>query len=277
MLITKANGKTEEFNSNKLRTSLKRAGAHKDEVDKIVTEIERTILDEDKTQVIYRKAFEMLRRSKQPVAAKYSLRRALFGLGPTGFPFEDFLARLFEAEGYKTKVRLELKGKCALHEIDVAAYSKKETFIAEAKFHMRPGIKSDLQVAMYSYARFLDLRATAVCREDKCGVDDMYIITNTKFTKTARDYAKCVGIKLLSWNYPHNNNLQKRIEKAGVYPVTALTTLPNNQKRVLLESGIILCKELLANPKALKSAGVKPERAVKILDEASQLCATGKK
>lgn len=53
-----------------------------------------------------------------------------------------------------------IQGKCAEHEIDIAAFKDDHSFIGEAKFHARPGIKSDLQVAMYSYARLLDLKET---------------------------------------------------------------------------------------------------------------------
>lgn len=55
------------------------------------------------TQEIYRHAFSLLRQHQTPAAARYSLRRALFGLGPTGFPFEVFLGRLFESDGYTVK------------------------------------------------------------------------------------------------------------------------------------------------------------------------------
>ncbi len=276
MLVTKADKTTEEFKPNKLRTSLKKAGAKKREVEKIVAFIEESLTDGVHTQTIYRKAFEMLRSSEQPVAAKYSLRRALFGLGPTGFPFEDFLAKLFEMNGYTTRTRIEIRGKCALHEIDVAAYTPEHSFIAEAKFHSRPGIKSDLQVAMYSYARFLDLKSHPICKKDICGVDELHIITNTKFTKAAIDYAKCVGIKLLSWNYPEDDTLQNKIEKTGVYPITALTKLSNSYKTTLLESGIILCKDILAKPQILRRNGIKQNKVDAILEEATILCGNNK-
>ena len=207
MYITKADGTRELFNQKKLEISLKRAGAKPSEVQSIVREIESILVDGMETQKIYKRAFELLRESEQPVAAKYSLRRAVLNLGPTGFPFEDFLARIFEAEGYTTKRRLLLKGKCATHEIDLATYSPTHTFVAEAKFHARPGIKSDLQVAMYSYARLLDLQSKQVCKDDVCGIVSLYVITNTKFTTAAIKYATCAGITLIDWDYPkHHHN-----------------------------------------------------------------------
>ena len=166
--IQKADGSREYFKVEKLRRSLRRAGAQPDEINQIVAQITLTLRDGIKTQEIYRYAFELLRDSDSPIAARYSLRRALFNLGPTGFPFEKFLARLFASDGYNTRTGINLQGKCAQHEIDVAAYKEDHSFIAEAKFHARPGIKSDLQVAMYSYARLMDLKERKICDEDIC-------------------------------------------------------------------------------------------------------------
>jgi ATP cone domain len=200
--ITKADGSTEYFKVEKLRRSLRRSGATPAEVNEIVAQIMQEVYDGMPTQEIYRRAFSLLRQREAPIAARYSLRRALFGLGPTGFPFERFLDRLFTKEGYSVETGIILRGKCASHEIDVAAYNQSHSFVGEAKFHARPGIKTDLQVAMYSYARLLDLKGASICQADVCGVTEFWLITNTKFTSAALDYANCVGIKLLSWDYP---------------------------------------------------------------------------
>lgn len=267
MRITKADGTTEEFKPAKLISSLRRAGAKPQEIARIVEAVERSLKDGMKTQMIYQKAFQLLRESNDPVAAKYSLRRAVFGLGPTGFPFEDFLGKIFEAEGYKTKRRLTLRGKCAVHEIDLAAYSPDHSFVAEAKFHARPGVKSDLQVAMYSYARWLDLESARVCEEDTCGIISLSLITNTKFTSAAIKYAECVGINLLSWDYPKEDSLQKKIERYKVYPITVLSRLSSGQKQTLLASGAILCRDLVLRPNLMRRIGISEQKMAGILHE----------
>lgn len=272
MRITKADGEVEEFKAQKLIASLKKAGAQQNEINRIVGIIESSLRDGMKTHHIYQKAFELLRDSAEPVAAKYSLRRAVFGLGPTGFPFEDFLGKLFEAEGYKTKRRLLLRGKCATHEIDLAAYSPAHSFIAEAKFHMHPGVKSDLQVAMYSYARFLDLESARICKADVCGIISLSVITNTKFTKAAIDYAKCTGIGLLSWDYPRNESLHDKIQNLGIYPITVLTRLGSGHKQKLLDQGFILCSDIVHKPQILQNVGLTGRKADAVLAEVSSLC-----
>jgi hypothetical protein len=272
MIITKADGGSEEFKSQKLADSLRKAGARPEQIAYILQEVELSLQDGMKTQMIYQKAFQLLRESDDPIAAKYSLRRAVFNLGPTGFPFEDFLGKIFEAEGYTTKRRLTLRGKCAIHEIDLAAYSPDHTFIAEAKFHARPGIKSDLQVAMYSYARYLDLASVRVSKQDPRGVISLSIITNTKFTEAAVKYAQCSGIKLLSWDYPKRDSLHDKIERLGTYPITVLTHLSSGQKQYLLQHGIILCSDITKNPSILHELGLPKSRFNAVLNEASALC-----
>lgn len=270
--VTKADGSGEKFEVSKLRRSLKRAGASNSEINSIVLEIQSTLFNGITTQAIYRKAFELLRTSTSPLAARYSLRRALFGLGPSGFPFEDFLAKLFQAEGYKTKTRITLRGKCATHELDVAAYNETDSFVVEAKFHASPGVKSDLQVALYTYARLLDLKDQKICQADICGVKKLVLVTNTKFTSSAEKYAECVGLSLLSWSYPKGNNLQDRIERAGIFPITALATLSQKDKTALMKTGTILCTEILKKPQVLSSVGISTKKIDTVLSEARQLC-----
>ncbi len=272
VLVTKADGTQEAFKKQKLRNSLRRAGATKEEIATVISSVEAELYDGMKTQAIYRRAFELLRKNEDPAAARYSMRRALFNLGPTGFPFEDFLAKLFQAEGYTTQTRVNLKGKCATHELDVAAYKQTDSFVVEAKFHSRPGVKSDLQVALYSYARLLDLKEQRICSDDVCGITDLLLVTNTKFTSTAVSYAECAGLSLLSWSYPKGNSLHDRIERSGIYPVTALPALNQSQKRYLLENGVILCRELIQKPQLLKELGLSSKKVNTVLTQARQLC-----
>jgi hypothetical protein len=275
VLVMKADGTTEVFAVEKLKRSLRRAGATDQEVSEILNHLEPILYDGIRTQEIYSHAFTLLNQHATPAAARYSLRRALFGLGPTGFPFEDFMARLFEAEGYQTKTRLFVMGNCVEHELDVAGFTDTHSFVAEAKFHARPGIKSDLQVVMYSYARKLDLVGKKSCDADHCGIDDFLIITNTKFTATAERYAECVGLSLLSWDYQKHNNLHDRIQRAGIYPITVLSSLQPAHKRALLERGVIICADLLEKPHLLRHAHLSPRKIEAVLSEARQLCAGG--
>lgn len=265
--VLKADGTSEFFKVEKLRRSLRRAGASSSEIYDIIGRIEHRLYNGMRTQEIYRLAFDMLREAGAPAATRYSLRRALLGLGPTGFPFERYLARLFASEGYTTDTGIVLEGHCAPHEIDVSAYRTDHSFVAEAKFHARPGVKTDLQVAMYSYARLLDLRDQRICQADICGIKEFWLITNTKFTTTAEKYGTCVGITMLSWDYPRKNNLHDRIQRAGVYPITVLQTLSRQQIAHLIERDIIVCSDLIAKPHTLRSLHLTEDKYQSVLTE----------
>jgi hypothetical protein len=269
--VTKADGGIEFFKVEKLRRSLRRAGAAPEEVTHITGDIESRLYTGIKTQEIYRAAFELLRKSELGAAARYSLRRALFGLGPTGFPFERYLGRLFAAEGYTTQTGIIIEGKCAPHEIDVAAYKADHSFVAEAKFHARPGIKTDLQVAMYSYARLLDLQSARICSDDICGIREFWLITNTKFTSTAEKYGACVGLTMLSWDYPRRNNLHDMIQRLGVYPITVLHSISAAQIATLIGRDIILCQDLLARPQTLRHLHLTVAKTEAVLAEAADI------
>ncbi len=270
--IIKADGSVEYFKVEKLRRSLRRAGATPEEINSIVAQISEEVYDGIKTQEIYRRAFSFLKGSKFSVAARYSLRRALFNLGPTGFPFEKFLGRLFTLDGYKTRTGITVQGHCAPHEIDIAAYHGTHSFVGEAKFHSRPGVKTDLQVAMYSYARLLDMKGSSICEDSICGIEEFWLITNTKFTTTAEKYGECVGLKMLSWDYPRRDNLHDRIQRAGIYPITVLQDLSVSQISTLIEYDIIICSDLVENPSVLRHLHLTEKKREALIQEAKDVC-----
>ena len=271
-MIRKIDGALEHFDHRKLIHSLRRSGADERIVRDIAAHVETHITDGMSTDDIYRHARMLLKGTHKTAAVKYSLRRALFSLGPTGFPFEDFLGALFASQGYETKTGVVLKGRCVEHEVDLIAYKKDHCLIAEAKFHSYPAMKSDLHVALYCKARFDDLQGIKHSQHQSCEVLDSYIITNTKFTHVATQYATCVGIKLLSWNYPKEKTLQDHIEAAGIYPITALTTLSVHAKRQLIEHGVILCKDMEKKRDVLRSLGFTAQKIETVIEESVNIC-----
>jgi hypothetical protein len=100
----------------------------------------------------------------------------------------------------------------------------------------------------------------------------VWIVTNTRFSADAIDYAQCNDIKLLSWNYPKDNGLKVRLSKHGFYPITVLTLLTKHEKQELLKQSVILCSELLQNHYVLNKIGVHEKRKKKILLEIKELC-----
>ncbi len=272
--IVKADGTIEPFDGAKLQNSLERAGATERVAERIRHTIEISISPMAESTEIYKRAFQMLRHDNRPSAARYSLRRALFEFGPSGHPFEDFVAELFRAEGWEVSDRQMIQGKCVSHEVDIYAQRNGECLAGELKYHNNPGYKTDVKVALYVKARLDDIwAATPPGENTKPHVDHGFLITNTKFTRDAIQFATCSGINLLGWSYPHEGNLYDRIVAAGLYPITALTLIKKAEKRLLIDKGIVTCAGIRENRDALRELGIPPERIGAILAEAGTLCA----
>jgi len=266
--IVKATGEREEFNPQKLRDSLLRAQAGAETADKIVNQIENELKDGSSTKDIYHHAFALLGKEESPAAARYSLRRAIMELGPTGFPFEQFVAEIFRTKGFETMTDFIAKGECADHEIDIVAWNKEKLIFVEAKFHNELGIKSDLKIALYIKARWEDLENQEFdFGGNKHKLDEGWLITNTKFSESAIKYAKCRNMKLVGWNYPEKGNLQDLIEEAHLHPITCLNSSTPSDEKLLMEAGIVLCKQARDNPDILKQAGLSDEKISKMLAE----------
>lgn len=263
--IIKATGQKEEFNREKLMQSIARAGVDKDLREQVAAHVESKLYEDIPTSEIYHHISEFLQSTDHPYEkAKYSLKQAIMALGPTGYPFEDYVADVLKSQGYETAVRQQLKGKCVTHEVDVVAKKDNETIMVEAKFHNDPGIHTQVHVSLYTKARFDDLK-------DIHHFSSGWLITNTKATPDAIAYAECSGIKIISWSYPEKGSLRELIEKADLHPITSLTTLTEAQKQQLLTAHIVLCKDLTQNPANLDSLGLSPDKKQKVLDESAFL------
>lgn len=267
--ITKSDGTKELFEEEKLVNSLKRVGAAPDIIQDVVDEVEREIREGMTTADIYRRAFVLLHKHSMPTAVKYSVRRAMLELGPDGFPFEKFVARIFKMWGYESATDQTVMGSCVDHEIDVVAWKGDALAMVEAKYHNEFGMKSDLKVALYVKARFDDL---AGAEFDYGGVKrrltERWLATNTKFTDKAIMYGECYGLKLLGWNYPVHGNLHEIIEQNGLHPISCLTSLTREQKKDLVGRNALVCIDLVGNPAILNEIGVKGPAAEKVLTEA---------
>lgn len=267
--ITKADGTTEHFEPSKLEASLERAGASPNIQQRILRRVTRDIREDMTTEEIYRHAFDLLRQDEQPaVAARYSLKRAIFELGPSGFPFERFLSEVLKAHGWSTQTGVGMTGRCAPHEVDVLAEKHGRRIGIEAKFHNNPGTITDLKDALYVHARYEDLKHPRIGEP----IHEGWLITNTRFSHNAVRYGRCVGLGLIGWDYPKGRGLDVLIERAGVHPLTCLTTLSEGEKRRLLENNIVLCKTVKTGKHLLVEHGVSPRKIPDVLQEATQLC-----
>lgn len=269
--IIKYGGEKEPFDKRKLEYSLVKAGASSASVSKILEHVENELKEEMTTSQIYSHAFFLLRKLERPASLKYSLKRAIMELGPTGFPFEAYVAEIFRSRGFEALVGEHVQGKCVVHEVDVVAYNDKKLIMSEIKFHNEPGLSCDLKVALYVKARFDDLRGVEFDYGKPRTLDEGWLITNTKFTSTALEYGMCNGIHMIGWNFPEKGNLQDMIEDGDLHPITCLKSISARQAKSLVEQKIVLCKDLAGKDNVLRSIGLNDDDIKDVMQEISLL------
>lgn len=273
MKIVKHSGAIVDFNRSKLKQSLLKSGAAVSVVDDVLQQIEKEVYEGISTKHIYKMAFALLKKTSNSNAARYNLREAIRLLGPAGFFFEKFIARLFAAEHYETKVNIVLWGNCVSHEVDILLKNNDIITMVECKFHMGRDATTDVKVPMYILSRFNDLKEKKheiFSKNDT--ISKCWIVSNNRFTADAVDFAKCSGLELLCWDYPANNNLKTKIDRHRLYPITCLTTLTLSEKEKLLILDIILVLEIVNNRDDLEKIGLSPNRIKNVIKEASELC-----
>lgn len=272
LFVKKNTDEIEPFSIHKLKQSLQACGATKDEIAAITNQIQPHIYNGISSDEIHKKAFTQLKKYDRAYASRYNLKRAIFDLGPTGYPFERLVSALLKEKGYKTKVSVILNGACITHEIDVLAEKDGNVYAIECKFHSDTKAVSHVKVPLYINSRFLDVQKQwNINSNNKTLLKQGWLVTNTRFTKDAIDYAKCVGLTLLSWDYPKNNGMKANINTFGLYPITVLTTLTKREKEQLIKKDIVLIKELFKASEVLKTIGISEVRTKHILAEVKKL------
>lgn len=266
--VVKASGEKEPFSEDKVLESIRRAGIPQKLQGQVLAHVKNRLYNNIPSREIYHHITEFLKAAHPHFITKYSLKQSLIALGPTGYPFEDFIAELLHANGYTTITRTIVQGQCVTHEIDVLAQRNGRTAAIECKFHNAAGTRSDVHVAMYTKARFDDIKKSH-------NIESMWLVTNTKVTSDAVKYAMCSGVKILSWNYPAGHGLREIIEHANLHPITELTSLSQQQKQKLLENHIVLAKTLRENKDQLAILGLSRNEKDKILAEVNYLLGFG--
>ncbi len=271
ILVTKASGLVDQFSEEKLRHSLAKSGANADLINNIILDIQPKLYNGIPTKKIYQMAFGFLKKSSRSSAGRYNLKRAIMALGPSGFPFEQYIAAIFKWQGYKVQTQLFMEGACVKHEIDVLAEKEDHFYLIECKYHNGLGVVSDVKVPLYIHSRYRDVlnqwNKTTQSKPLKACV-----VTNTKFSSDAIKYGNCSGLYMLGWDYPLKKSLSNLVDESRLYPITCLTTLTIAEKATILGKGIVLCSSLIGNEEQLTQVGIKQNRITNIMAEIKSLC-----
>lgn len=242
--IVKASGEKEPFSEEKIIHSLAKSGLSEDTAAQTVDYLKSHLKQDMTTKSIFGHVSNYLHENApEENYYNYGLKRAVMDMGPSGYPFEILISDLLRLENYKTEVGIVTQGKCVTHEIDVIAQKNNDKYFVECKYHNSPGYKTDIQVALYTYARFLDVNDNQL--QHNPDIKNIpWLITNTKVTSEVIDYGRCVNLIITTWTHPDGNGLQDRFIKAGLHPVTLLYDLPKNDIKILLDRGIVTCDRL---------------------------------
>ncbi|MCF8229454.1 MAG: restriction endonuclease [Bacteroidales bacterium] len=270
--VRKNTGELLPYEPEKLREALRRSGAGESNIEKVSRHVESELYDGITTKKIYQIAYNQLRKVSHRSAGRYKLKKAIFQLGPSGYPFEYFVARLLEKEGYRVKTGQVIQGKCVQHEVDVVAEMQGKILMAECKFHHAAHVKSDVKTSLYVKARFDDIR-------DRLGKDTSpvalqftpMLITNTRFTMDAEKYGECSGLKLMAWDHPQGNSLKDWIDRSGLHPLTVLKSITKKELKTLMKEGVVLCREIIEQPASLDLLDLTQRRKNSIIKEARAL------
>src|SRR5574338_3425 len=179
--VTKADGSRVPLDLSKVERTCLRAGASQSLSKKISGYISEVAYDGISTRQIYKLVLAALAGEVEhpEVKHRYRLKESIMMLGPAGFNFESYMARVLAENGYQVAgIRSVVKGRCVEHEIDISLISSDGRHVmAECKYHNSPGTFTGLKDSMYTHARFLDIR------ERNAGLyDTQMIISNTRMS-----------------------------------------------------------------------------------------------
>jgi hypothetical protein len=265
--IYKSHGGLEKFSNEKLYSSLRRSGLQPKQCQLITDKVSGEIGEGSKTRDIYRKTLRLVNQSSPVAAVHYSLKKAIFDLGPSGHHFETFVSRYFEEIGYTTKTCQTLNGRLVKHEIDIIGIKNGKRVFIECKFHNRIGIKNDIKIALYVKARWDDLKQGVEGKK----LDAFYLASNTAFTLDAITYSNGTGLKLLGVNAPVEKPFLEEIKALQLYPITSLKGLNKHFKNELLSRNILLAKELANQTNLLLKMGMEQRIIDQLLQEITLL------
>lgn len=261
ILIYKADGRLVPFDENKVKATCMRAGASKRLADIVTKNVKKQVRPETTTKEVYKLVLRALASEDDShvIRHRYRLKESIMLMGPAGFPFEVFIAKLFTEYEYEISgIGKRFLGECVEHEIDITAEKKSQNkmLMIECKYHNSPGRFTGLKESLYTHARFLDLKKF---------FNEEMLVCNTRISDDAIKYASCIGQEVLGWRFPKETGLEKMIENKGLYPIT-MFRLSSFELEQFSKNHIMFAKDLLkANMvKIAKTTGIEYTRLQRI-------------
>lgn len=272
MKVRKHSGELEEFDVSRLKHSLSKSGASEQDVEDVLNAILPSLYEGMPTKDIYKLAFRFLKKKANSFAARYNLKRAIMALGPAGYHFEKWMAKVFEYLGYQTLTSQKIQGNAVSHEVDIVAQQDEQLLLVECKFRNSKDAKISVTTPMYFLSRFKDTKDKKYDYFGrKLAFSAGWMVTNTYWTTDSIAFGEYYGIHLLGWDYPAESSIKVRVDNFGLYPVTCLTTLLKREHEDLLQMECILVKDLLERQDLLDKLSISTRKKKQVIAEAVAL------
>ena len=242
--VTKADGTRQLFDREKIIRTCLRMGASRKIAYKIVKEIETQLYAGIRTEKILKLAFDLLRFYRPSINHFLDLRKGL-SLMDSKPEFEKFVQTLLAAHGFEVSSNRLLNGMCVMHEVDGIARKDGLTYFIEAKHHQNYHSPTGLDESRIARAVLEDVIEGYELGKSNLKINQAMIVTNTRFSEHAKIYGKCRNILQIGWSSPAKMHLQDLIEKKKAYPLSCIKGLKKSTRIRLINSGIILIKQLM--------------------------------
>jgi hypothetical protein len=100
-----------------------------------------------------------------------------------------------------------------------------------------------------------------------------WVVTNTRLSTEALQYAACIGLRAMDWDSPDGNGLRDLVDRHHLHPVTCLSSLNRMEKDRLITGGTVLCSEI--TEEVLRHRRIDQRKVPGVLTECSALARNG--
>lgn len=244
VFVTKADGSTQLFDKAKVVKTCLRIGANRRTAVQIADEVESLVYDGIPTHKVLQIALRLLREHKPTIRHFLDLKKGLSVMNSKP-EFEKFVQILLVHHGFEVGPSQVIRGKCIGHEVDAVAKKDGVTYFVEAKHHSNYHTPTGLDESRIARAVLEDVAEGFLLGKSTLEIDRAMIVTNTRYSEHAKRYGKCRNILQIGWSSPKELSLQNMIEEKKVYPISCIRGLSNQTRIKLVNSGVVLIKQLV--------------------------------
>ena len=245
-------------------------GVNRRIASEVADEVDARVYDGMPTNKVLQLIFRLLRKHTPTIQHFLDLRKGLSLMGSKP-EFEKFVQTLLAYHGFEVTPNQIIKGRCVGHEVDAVARKDGVTYFVEAKHHSNYHTPTGLDESRIARAVLEDVTEGFALGKNDVQIDRAMIVTNTRYSEHARHYGKCRGILQIGWSSPKTLALQNMIEEKKLYPLSCIKGLNREVKMKLVNSGIVLMKQLVEEKpaKIARETGVAKENIQRIIEKAA--------